>query len=553
MATIYFKDQQIAIQAHPKETILEAARRAGIPLESPCGGRGTCGKCDAQVTRGLERIEGMVLPNGRVRTCCASVVGDVEVAFAPVAQGRNGLDITTQGTAIEGVRNPRITKVFDGTRTQVFCGQQTLTWEAGDTSDQIYGYAIDIGTTTLVGGLVDYSTGQELATASELNPQCVYAQDVIGRIHHCNQTPDGLETMYQLLLDQLNEMLTQLCQQTGVNPAHVYEGVYAGNTTMLHLATKTDPRCLGQYPYTPAFTGGQWIEAQEHGLHMAPCGQVYLPPLISGYVGGDITAGVLSCQLHQQSGNVLFIDIGTNGEMILSRDGALVATSTAAGPAFEGMNIAAGMRASAGAIDGVDIHPDGTLTYSTIQNAPPVGICGSGLFDVVAALISTGLITKSGKLAKPEGLDVPDCLKQRLQPYHGKPAFFLAGEVYLTQMDVRQIQLAKGAIAAGVETLLDALDVAPEAVTQVLIGGSFGYHLQEKSIRQLGLLPKGITAPFAFVGNTSKSGAIGFLLNQDNGKTMADVVAQVRCIELSEYPKFEKLFVKYMMLERVDV
>ncbi len=552
MATIFFMREGVSVDCLPQETILGAARRAGLVMDSPCGGNGTCGKCTVEIIDGLEFVVGKGFDGNLVRACCTSVCGDVTV-LTPWAETKDeSCQILKKGTELVGKLCPGVTKSFDGQNTTVVRHGIAIAQEMGDTTQHIYGYAVDIGTTTLVGAFVDYTTGLELASTSAVNPQCVYAQDVIGRIHYATTQEQGLETLYQTILKELNGMLHHLCEQTDIRPDWVYEAVYSGNGTMVHLTTNTDPSSMGHYPYTPAITGGNWISAKDNGLNIAEVGQIYLPPLVSAFVGADITSGILACQLLEKQGNTLFLDIGTNGEMVLASNGTLVATSTAAGPAFEGMNITFGMRASAGAIDAMTVLEDGQISIGTIQNAPPIGICGSGLFDVVAELVRLGIVTKTGKFAKAEKLSLPQCLKERMQTYEGKPAFLLGGNVYLTQLDLRQIQLAKGAICAGVEALLEQLQVSVEEIDQVIIAGSFGYHLRRESIVGLGILPKGISAPFDFVGNSSKSGGIGFLVNPEHCAAMERAVSKISCVELSHTPNFEQLFVQRMTFERVE-
>jgi uncharacterized 2Fe-2S/4Fe-4S cluster protein (DUF4445 family) len=308
---------------------------------------------------------------------------------------------------------------------------------------------------------------------------------------------------------------------------------------MLHLATRTDPASLGKYPYTLALSGDQHVNAREIGLGISRHGIVYLPPIFSAYVGADITSGILSTKLAQQPGVVLLVDIGTNGEMVLSVNGRLTATSTAAGPAFEGMNIACGMRASRGAVELVSLGEHG-IRVETIAGGEAVGICGSGLLDVVGELASKSGLDKNGRFQNNG--DQP--WREQWESLDGKPIFRIAGPVYLTQKDVRQVQLAKGAIRTGIEMLLKAANIEAAQVNRVLIAGSFGFHLRTASLIHLGLLPKEFSDRVEFVGNTSKSGAEAFLLNRDAREEMKQAVAQVEVLELANDPAFEKSFIR---------
>jgi uncharacterized 2Fe-2S/4Fe-4S cluster protein (DUF4445 family) len=315
---------------------------------------------------------------------------------------------------------------------------------------------------------------------------------------------------------------------------------------MLHLAAGINPRSLGQYPYTPELTGGSWLAGADVGLHIAASGVVYLPPIISAYVGADITAGLQAVRLHEQKETVLFIDIGTNGEMAIVHDGRLWATSTAAGPAFEGMNITFGMRAGQGAIERFTILKNGQVRMKTIGNAPAVGICGSGLMDIVAELVAHGVVAKNGKFVPADAPDLLPPLAARLSKVDGKPVFSLSDTVYLSQKDIRQVQLAKGAIRAGVEFLLRHTGVEATRLDKVLIAGSFGFHLTAQSLITIGLLPAETAGRIEFVGNTAKTGGEAFLLNRDCRREMEQLVSRVDVVELANCTDFDRVFVEFL-------
>jgi uncharacterized 2Fe-2S/4Fe-4S cluster protein (DUF4445 family) len=281
--------------------------------------------------------------------------------------------------------------------------------------------------------------------------------------------------------------------------------------------------------------------------------------VISAWVGADITSGILAAELEHKSGLTLFVDIGTNGEMALARDGRLVATSTAAGPAFEGMNISCGMRASAGAIEAFNIGEDGSVSFKLIgeggaeqaEGAPeplgvPEGICGSGLLDIAGELVRTGVIDKRGRLLQPKDGAYPAKLADRMRQADGKPAFFITDRVYIGQKDVRQIQLAKGAIRCGIELLLARFGNCPDDVDSVIIAGSFGYHLNEKSLVNIGLLPEQFAGKASFAGNTSLGGAAALLMSTPLRERIKETAAKVEKIELAQDAGFQDAFIKYM-------
>lgn len=553
MPVITFVNQNKTIKVEKGTTLLEAARSAGVVVEAPCNGMGTCGKCKVNIGAGnldkinyqdnLHKISDEELAEGYVLACQSEVLDDVSVVIESTEKQNKSLKILSDGVTFQYDIKPYISKKFDGQKTLVYGGETLLGEEEGDTTKLFYGVSIDIGTTTVVASLIDMITGKELGSISALNPQSLHAQDVLTRIKFASN-PEGLEQMYTSIIAEFNRMIASLCKDNKVDSNHIYEVIYSGNTTMIHLAGNRDPESLGKFPYTPVLRGGCYDEAKVNGVKIAPFGLVYYPPIISAYVGPDITSGIVSTELKDREGTVILIDIGTNGEMVISKSGSLSATSTAAGPAFEGMNITFGMRAGKGAIEYFDIKEDHSIEIRTIENGKPVGICGSGLFDIVAELVRVGIITKTGRFIKKTKLPEGDPLAERLCEYEGKPAFEVAEGVYLTISDVRQVQLAKGAVRSGVEALMLSQGVSVEDVTSVLIAGSFGYHLQAKSLINITLLPKEFEGKIDFVGNTSKTGGIAFLLNKDLKESTKAVVDDILCVELSTIDGYNDLFVK---------
>ena len=553
MATVHFMPQEIAVPVVAGTLLIDAVRAAGISMETPCDGAGTCGKCKVKVSADSRRILGESIQDsqvpsardgGWVLACQTAVLGDVEVELE--ATGVDGLQILSEGQTLTVEIDPWIRKSFDQATgmTHVIAGGSLLIEEPGDTTQHVYGVAADLGTTTLVVTLLDLRDGREIGVSSSLNPQALHAQDVLSRIK-MGSKPEGLQKLHGELIQEINRQVADLAAEAGVALEHIYEAVFSGNTTMLHLATRTDPASLGKYPYTVALAGGEHVYAREIELGISQHGLVYLPPIMSAYVGPDITSGILSTRLAEQPGVVLLVDIGTNGEIVLSVDGRLTATSTAAGPAFEGMNIACGMRASRGAVELVSLGEHG-IQVETIAGAAAVGICGSGLLDVVGELAALGGLDRNGRFQN-NGASHTQPWKDQWETVEGKAVFRIAGPVYLTQRDVRQVQLAKGAIRTGIEMLLKANKVEAVQVDRVLIAGSFGFHLRTASLIHLGLLPKEFSDRVEFVGNTSKSGAQAFLLNRQTRDDMKRIVEQVEVLELANDPAFEKSFVQSLL------
>jgi uncharacterized 2Fe-2S/4Fe-4S cluster protein (DUF4445 family) len=550
MVRISFDGCSVAVPAGT--TLLDAARLAGLVVDAPCNGAGICRKCLVRlelsslgnvVQRGAHQASAAEASRGLVLACETEVTGDVSVLDISGSRGGT-LQIVSHGVGPAVVIDPFISKRFDPERavTRVFGGGEELAREPGNTSNALYGVVVDIGTTTLSASLLDLLTGAELACAGALNPQSHHAQDVLSRIRFA-ATDAGLATMQAEVIAAIALLIEALARQGSVDPQHIYEVVFSGNTCMLHLAVGESPASLGRYPYHVTLAGDLELPACRLKLPIAPGAQLYLPPVISAYVGADIASGILASALQEETETTLLIDIGTNGEMVLTSAGRLFATSTAAGPAFEGMNISCGMRASTGAIERFSIAADGTLEVGTIDGAEAAGICGSGLMDIVAQLVDTGVVAGNGRFAQPERI-WPEQLRRRLETSGGKARFRITEKVTLSQKDVRQVQLAKGAIRAGIELLLREVGIEAKDVDRVLIAGSFGYHLRALSLISIGLLPAQFAGRIEFVGNTSKTGAEGFLLSRAARREMAELVKRVEVVELANLPDFDKYFVE---------
>jgi uncharacterized 2Fe-2S/4Fe-4S cluster protein (DUF4445 family) len=480
---------------------------------------------------------------------CSTLVGETDIAVDLPGAGERGLRILEDGRRLDLALDPWIRKRFDAERrlTEVFSGDRLLGADSGDSTSRTYGIAVDVGTTTVVASLIDLGTGSRVGSASVLNPQVAHAQDVLSRVH-LGSSEAGLALLHGDLMQELDRLIGLLASEARIPRRRIYEVVIAGNTCMMHLAANVNPEPLGRYPYTPTLTGGTHLTAASLGLSISSLGIVFFPPVVSGFVGSDITAGVLAVDLAQARGVTLFVDIGTNGEMVLARDGRLQATSTAAGPAFEGMNIACGMRAARGAIERVGIDA-GRIEVATIDDASPVGLCGSGLLDAVAALVEHGVIDSSGRFARdPDRLH--PALRDRLRKLDGKPVFYLADEVYLSQRDIRQVQLAKGAVRAGIDILLKRNGMTAEDVDQALIAGSFGYHLTTISLVTIGLFPPEFDGKVDYVGNTARTGAEALLTNAGARDSLQRLVAEIESVELANDAGFTDAFVAAMAFPR---
>ncbi|MEI8244321.1 MAG: ASKHA domain-containing protein [Lentisphaerota bacterium] len=559
MPVIEFIPSGRKVEVSSGSTLLEASVAAGVMVESPCSGAGVCGKCKVWLpheSRRLVRTDDSLLPSaeialGFVLACHAIAIADVKVTIPEKDDGK--MKILHAGKSVELPFIPAFSKRYDADNNHTvvsnFEGRE-ITAETGDTTAFNTALAIDIGTTTLVVSLIDLRTGKELASKSALNPQARRAGDVLSRIKMGSE-PEGLALLYGELAAEIDRLTGELAAETGISRQFIYEAVYAGNTCMLHLAASVNPYSLGKLPFTPALTTPSDLPASGLGLNLNRKASVYLPPVVSGFVGADITAGILATGLDKLPGSTLFIDIGTNGEMVLNRDGKMLATSTAAGPAFEGMNISCGMRALSGAVEFFKVGDSGIM-LRTIGNEQSSGLCGSGLIDVVAELVAAGAIDRNGKLARPGKADnVHPLIVPHLAEVEGKPAFKVADNVFLLQKDIRQVQLAKGAVRVGVDLLLRNAGIAPEQVDLVLVAGSFGYHLRTESLIRLGLLPESFADKVEFVGNTSLAGAKLLLTCAEARERLQQAACEVTTVNLAETADFQQVFVNAMSFPKI--
>ena len=421
--------------------------------------------------------------------------------------------------------------------------------------NRMLGVAFDIGTTTVVGYLVDLETGKQLAVSSLLNPQTRYGDDVVSRIDHAERAPDGLETLQREIIGALNAIMAATASQAGVETEDIVAITVVGNTTMQHLLLGISPGALAQSPYVPAVTDAVCLSAEVLGLTSYPDAVVWALPSIAGWVGADTVGVLLATGTHLQDELALAIDIGTNGEMVMGSRERVVACSTAAGPAFEGAHLSCGMRAADGAIDSVSI--DGAVHWHTIGESAPRGVCGSGLVDLVAEMLRAGLIDATGMMQPVEALAAAGqpALAERVAQNGRQRSFTLATAeegaggrpVVVSQRDVRELQLAKGAIRAGIEILLRELSVTSEDVRVIYLAGAFGNYIKPESALAIGLMPRFPNARIVPVGNAAGSGARMALLSRDVLAEAFRLVGEVDYLELSGRPDFQDRFAEAMV------
>ncbi len=607
---VTFQPNGRSVYVLPGTKILEAAARAGLTLDTPCGGQGTCGKCRVQFTAGAcppRDTETRTFTPEQIdqgwRLACQTCICHEAVVHVPEsslfasqhqilteAQTDQAADVlpaihkhyvelpdpTLASDAAdlerlaEHLHSPLRTDLsllrelpgllreggFKG--TAVLGDHQLVDFELGDTSRECYGVAFDIGTTTLVGSLLDLTDGRELAITSRMNPQVSFGDDVLSRIQHASESPRRRDELRAVVLQAIGEMIEELCRSASVHRNRIYEVALAGNTTMEHLLCGLDVTQLGQVPFVPVFARGLLFPAREVGLPIADRGSVYVFPVIGGFVGGDTVAGILATRLAESDGPTLMVDIGTNGEIVLAHDKKLWAASTAAGPAFEGARISCGMRATHGAIEKVVSNGE-DLHLSVIGNAAPVGICGSGLIDLVAELLRAGAMTPEGRLLPPDELpaSVPPAIARRaVGQGDGNTEFVLSEQcgtvrearVTITQRDLREMQLATGAIRAGITLLLKQANLRTGDLQRVLIAGGFGSFIRRSNAQRIGLLPTDIHRDrIHYVGNASLNGARWALVSTPARLRGEDAARRTTHVELSQDMDFQMEFAEAMI------
>jgi uncharacterized 2Fe-2S/4Fe-4S cluster protein (DUF4445 family) len=598
--SITFQPSGRNVKAAAGTTLAAAAASAGFLINNPCGGSGTCGKCLVRIRSGncppnaVERkqLDDLRLSDGWRMACSSRVVDTLIVEIPDGSLLQAGQKILTQNAGEPVSVKPRIRKravtlpvptqedaVSDLDRlcavigpctptlsalrnlpgalrrnaftvTAVLTNDLLLDIESGNTETAVYGIAVDIGSTTLVGTLVDLLTGRDLAVAARINPQTSFGDDVLTRIRKCREEPEGLNTLREAVLTALNGIIDELCGKSGINRQSIYEASLAGNSTMQQIVCGLDPSSLGELPFVPVFTASLLWRAADMGLTIHPEGRVFVFPQIGGFVGGDTVSGIIATRLDRFKKPALFVDIGTNGEIALARDGKLIATSVAAGPAFEGARIINGMRATTGAIEKVTLSD--TIRIGTIGGGKAAGICGTGLIDAVAELLRAGIIEFSGRIVDPDEAPagLPEALRGRILNMMGENHFILAtreesatGEpLLLYQKDVRELQLANGAIRAGIRILCNQAGLEEKDLEVVLLAGAFGNYIRKENALRIGMLPAIPSERIHFVGNAASLGAKRSLLAWEEKDYAEAVTRKTRHVDLSMDPEFMNEF-----------
>jgi uncharacterized 2Fe-2S/4Fe-4S cluster protein (DUF4445 family) len=620
MIKITFLPDKKDIKVNEGTTILEVLESIGININTPCGGKGICGKCKILINKGITaatQIEEELLSEEEIkkgfRLACQTklfkdtiieIPSEIRLDFKKVFSSnlkgdinriKNNLSLGTNlkkifldlekpslddqrpdrerikdGLSLEKIENISnlkvaveiLKKISDVIRKSDFKitvtvqNNEIIDIEKGDTTKNSYGIAFDIGTTTVAGYLVNLKTGEELFAVAKTNPQVVHGDDVISRIGFTQKQKENLEILQKEVVNTLNEIIKETTQRAKINRSNIYETVIVGNTCMHHLFLGLDPSNLAPSPYIPVMKESLSLKARDiPELALKPSVNVYMLPNISAFVGADIVAGILSTSMWREDKIILFVDLGTNGEIVLGSRERLWTCSTAAGPAFEGARISAGMRAAEGAIYKVKID-NKFITYKAIKDGKVRGICGSGLIDLIAELVKLGLINKSGKLIDREECNPKlseEIRKRIIKGQKGNKFLLVKGKetengkpIYITQRDIREVQLAKAAIYAGIKILLKEVNISPEDIQKILLAGAFGNFINKESAMRMGLIPQLPLKKIESVGNAAGRGAEIVLLSEKTRKICERISKNIKYIELSSRPDFQEEFIKAM-------
>jgi uncharacterized 2Fe-2S/4Fe-4S cluster protein (DUF4445 family) len=491
---IHHEGEIKTIHAEKHALLIQVLRDNGIEIYSPCGGNGTCGKCRVY-------LKG----TGHVTACTYPVSDSIEIV-------------------LPGKREARIlSEQHTHTIPVAFYPGASV-----DLAAYPHGIAIDLGTTSLVFHLVNLVTGSIVETTTVLNPQARYGADVVSRISYSSEQEGGLQTLQSAIIEEINKQIQSLAGTAGISTSEIVKIIVAGNTTMLHLLLAVDPLSIALAPFTPKFTDEQVLTGEDLNLICLPDALVKLLPSVSGYVGADIVGGLASIRPDEENPNYLFMDIGTNGELALVTPEGIICCSVAAGPAFEGARISCGMGGTQGAIS---VYND--EGYTVIGDTAPAGICGSGLIDIVAAMLDRGILTTDGNVS---GDFIVETGKNTDT---GDP-------IVITQQDIREVQLAKSAVAAGINVLLQHAGLETGNINRVYLAGGFGNYINPQSAVRIGLIPGVLLEKIIPLGNTSGTGALLALKSVKFDDVIRNTLAKTRYLELSGLDEFTLEFAMNM-------
>ncbi|WP_434796683.1 ASKHA domain-containing protein [Terrisporobacter vanillatitrophus] len=585
------------IIANKNENLLDVLKTNDITIENSCNGKGKCGKCKVKIisknipcsSQDTKHISKEKLDEGYRLSCTLKINNDLEIIIPSSKDDMKVLidgieeklevdpiikkeDLTIGEPSLDDQRSSHkrlmdslninnlevdikfLAKVEEILKnenykvTATIYDNKLLDLQGQDKSNGSFGLAIDIGTTTIAMYMINLVTGEDVGVISQVNKQRNYGADIISRINFTMEKDDGLDCLQKSIITQLNNMIDILCENNNVKHEHIYNGVIVGNTTMIHLLLGLPCKSIALAPYIPVTTEELNIESTKLGIKIN--GIISIVPGIASYVGSDIVSGILSSNLMNNDKYSLLLDLGTNGEMAIGNKEKIITCSTAAGPAFEGTNIKYGIGGVKGAICKVDLGKD--RIYETIGDVNPIGICGSGVLDIVAQILKYNIMDETGRLLDEEEID-DEKLKLRFVDNSMKEFILAQNEdkdlISITQKDIREVQLAKAAISAGIDILLKEANLTFDDIENVYIGGGFGNFMNVQSCLEIGMIPKELKGKIMSIGNCAGFGAKKILLSQGQRKKANEIIDKCTYIELSKRQDFQEYFVDGMIFE----
>ncbi|HBQ63493.1 MAG TPA: ferredoxin [Clostridiales bacterium] len=598
----------VQVDVKPETRLLDVIREASLEMAAPCGGKGTCGKCLIRLAgpakepgeEEIAKIGSKAVSGGYRLACKTYLTGNADVyipdsdekaiiktdgherAIVPMSMVKKRyMDLGMPGLEDQRGDLERIYQVTGATRcnldlmaklpsilrscgfnvTITSCCDEIMHIEPGDRSTRLYGMAVDIGTTTIAAYLVDLVTFRKKEVYSCMNPQRTYGADVISRISHIMENPEGTKELQRVILDCFNEIIGYFCQKAHISASDLNLITVVGNTTMIHFLLGLDARNIASAPFIPATTSMHILDAAALGLDVLPGSKLVALPSVSAYIGADTVAAILSSGLYESPTYALLLDLGTNGEIALGSRDHIFACSTAAGPAFEGANIRNGMPGIGGAIDTVTLYnkqkkkPE--FSFTVISSGKPLGICGSGIVDAIAGMLETGIIDVTGRIQDLE--EMPESTRlyyhDRLITLDGMKAFLLvpqqetAGtlDIAITQKDVRELQNAKAAIAAGPRILLKEAGIQYSDIRHIYLAGGFGSYIDVSSALDIGLLPSDTGGKIVSLGNAAGAGAVEGLISVNMLRQAGEISSRIQYVELSARSDFMDEYMECMM------
>ena len=593
-------------------TVLDVARAAGVEIVATCGARGRCRSCRVKVLKGdvppPTVQDSIQLGNEEVQerfrlSCQTRIIADCTILpMPPIAEGGHQILDSSQAPDTDRFRldcgvekhlvhaSPPVEEhhqtsdleeilhgLGGGTSVQISAdalrkvpaalrergGELSVTTfdgriidvEAGDATRHVYGMAFDVGTTSVVGALMDLSSGEQLASVGSVNPQAVYGGDLMSRIAYAQFDHRRLTTLRAKVLNAINGFVKEACVEAGVSSDHVYKIVIVGNTCMHHVLLGIDTSYVGLAPYAPVVRQSLVMSARDLPLKASANAQVCFLPIVAGFVGADTMACLLATRVHDSEEIRAFVDIGTNGEVVMGNRDRLMACSAPAGPALEGAQIRHGMRGALGAIEKVCVKD--SVEYRVIGNVPPIGICGSGLIDACAGMLDSKVLEPSGVLQFDDRGSLPPSLMDRLAKIESKEQFILAHaeetgkgeEITITQSDIRQLQLAKGAIFSGIVMLMRVMRLSEQDLAELMLCGGFGNYINIENAKRIRLLPDLPSEKITYVGNAALIGGQMALLSETERHRADQLARRVEHVALATHPQFQEIFVDAISFE----